>query len=190
MQRAVAGWGGYRLGPGDLGRLRLTLPVALPDWLVRQLTAVPWLGAHVELDVDAQTARPEPLCLCLFDVDRLLLEALEHEPGKSLLASGFLALGGCGRRGITTYAVALAGQESPLVSSNPGFRTLAEAPPPVLRCAGVPVTLTTLSTLGRPSPSASLRQRLPRRRSAGSRMPTRARAKPSGNPSLSLFDRA
>jgi hypothetical protein len=197
---------GRCLAPAELARLRLVLPLRLPDFLVEQLTKEPLLGAQFEVPVTPEMSalvpklrlagvaarqesavHAETLVLACFDVPRLIAEALDFQPGATLLAQGFLPFAGCGLRGTALYFVALGGREKTLVPGELHFIDASWdslAPRPLLGRNGSPLRLNELLSIAVNAPQASLRQRLKKKLPSRSRPAVRRRVPVS----LSLFD--
>lgn len=176
---------GRCLAKAELARLRLTLPVSLPDFLVHRLSTEPLLEARFDLPgFSSPSGASQPtrrrmeaqggLSLVCFDVSRLLSEALDFEPGASLLAEGYLPFAGCGRRGTTLFLVTLRASST----SQPGEVHTVEGqkgarPSPLSKPDGGRLRFDELLAHARATAHASLRQRLRKKRPARAGMPRR-----------------
>lgn len=183
-ERVDDGVGGFGkpLCPVESCRLRLGLPFVLPARLFLQLTSQALLGARLEAAVQgtgypkANGETPEPsLRLCFFDVERLLTEALDFEPGKTLVSDGLLPIAGCGRRtaGVVlvsfacddgAYALSYIDPEAPATALTENEKRGAIATRPLIHASGVRLNLENVLELARACPGAALRRRVLRKR--------------------------
>jgi hypothetical protein len=178
---------GEPLCSAEACRLRLELPVTFSTHLLAQLGARALLGAGLELSVRDTSAREgfgetaksaeTALRLCFFDVERLLVEALDFEPGKTLIAHGLLPIAGCGQRTARVYCVPLEAGPGPYLLSyidpeapdsvhqtrNPNETLATQAP---LHVSGTALSLDNVLDLAIGCPGASLRRRLLRKKGA------------------------
>ena len=95
---------GHTLSAAGRARLLLNLPEQMPEWLLETLEQQPLLGAKLRLSSDVSTLINN-LTLVIHPAERLLQEALLHEPGRGLVASGLVPLAACGARTSGYYAV-------------------------------------------------------------------------------------
>jgi len=167
---------GETLSQAALSRLCLTLPGPLPPWLVGELRKRRLLGGGVRIAAANGTLHT----LALFTAERIVEEALDYDPGRSLYAEGWLPVADSGRGSRTVYLVALGGRPrgalyawEPATSGDAGV------------LAPLGATLADISKRGEPV-RATPRRRLPPKRHVA-RPPRRTRTSAAAKPA-SLFE--
>src|ERR1700693_3275841 len=86
---------GAKATENDIRMLRAKLPAALvPDWLADLLRRYDLAGTDFELTEEQDLSRLGAYVLWMTPTE-IIVEALECEPGMTVVRSGFLPFGGC-----------------------------------------------------------------------------------------------